>query len=131
MEGLVCLVASDSSASLLKLLLTNDCDQQKIEVKAEQTPEKACSTRSRSSSKCAATPPPAPRRFKLEPDAPDATPDKAALATAPASASAPAPLESATTPVKDDAATETRRSKFIFSYLNDQFKFQTTNKTKN
>ncbi|CAB3255151.1 unnamed protein product [Arctia plantaginis] len=87
-----------------------DNKETKIEVKTEQTPEKACSTRSRSSSKCAATPPPAPRRFKLEPDAPDATPEKAALATAPASAPAPAPLESAATPVKDDAATETRRS---------------------
>ncbi|XP_075987464.1 lysine demethylase 5 isoform X2 [Anticarsia gemmatalis] len=78
-----------------------DNKETKIEVKGEQTPEKACSTRSRSGSKCAAaaTPPPA-RRFKLEPDAPDATPEKASLA----------PPEPATTPVKDESPSETRRS---------------------
>ncbi|XP_030021765.1 lysine-specific demethylase 5B isoform X2 [Manduca sexta] len=48
-----------------------DNKETKIEVKGEQTPEKATSTRSRSASKCpagaAATPPPA-RRYKPEPE---------------------------------------------------------------
>uniref|UniRef100_A0A2A4JRQ2 [histone H3]-trimethyl-L-lysine(4) demethylase n=1 Tax=Heliothis virescens TaxID=7102 RepID=A0A2A4JRQ2_HELVI len=77
----------------------------KIEVKGEQTPEKAGGARSRSTSKCtaAATPPPA-RRFKPDPDGP--TPSE----TVPADRT-PLQLqeEAMKTPVKEENP-ETRRS---------------------
>lgn len=78
----------------------------KIEVKGEQTPEKASGTRSRSTSKCttAATPPPA-RRFKPDPDGPTPT------ETVPADKT-PQQLqeEAMKTPVKEENPSETRRS---------------------
>ncbi|CAH2061130.1 unnamed protein product, partial [Iphiclides podalirius] len=84
-----------------------DSKETKIEVKRERTPEKA---RSRSASKgppAAATPPPAPRRYKSsEPEpAAEGSRTEGALPLAPP----PAAERSLRTPVKDEAA-ETRRS---------------------
>ncbi|KAJ0171215.1 hypothetical protein K1T71_013414 [Dendrolimus kikuchii] len=75
----------------------------KIEVKQEQTPEKATTTRSRSGSKCAATPPPA-RRFKTDPE--PAAEGSHAEGALPANEDHN-PMK---TPIKEEPNPETRRS---------------------